>query len=226
MNEQIFESIKEIDLILFISDISIELNEDETNFIKRLEEIKNKYNIPIISLLNKIDKGKNEEKFKFFAENKIINDVIEISANQLNRNLIIEKIYPYIPENPFYYPVDLVSTMYDKEQVVEIVQEKIFLLLFEEVPYSTYVEVLQFKETEDLIEIEANICCEKESQKPIIIGKNAEIVKKIRVMAEKDLKFIFNKKVKLNLFVKVVKNWTKKPFILKEIGFNISKIKK
>ncbi len=225
MNEQIFESIKEIDLILFITDISSSFNDDERNLIAKLEEISIKFNKPIISLLNKIDKGKIEEKSRYFEKGNLFKTAIEISAINLDRNLIIEKILPYIPENPFYYPDDIISTMYDKDQVIEIVQEKIFFMLFEEIPYSTYVEVIQFKESKDSIEVEANICCEKESQKPIIIGKNAQIIKKIRMMSEKDLKFIFNKKVKLNLYVKVVKNWTKKAYILKDLGFNISKIK-
>ena len=80
-----------------------------------------------------------------------------------------------------------------------------------------------FKEDEDKIYIDANICCEKESQKPIIIGKNAEVIKKVRLSAEKDLKFIFGKKVKLNLFVKVSNNWTKNKMILKDMGYNIRK---
>ncbi|HPC38553.1 MAG TPA: GTPase Era [Exilispira sp.] len=226
MNEQIFESIKEIDLILFITDISKEINEDEISLISRLEEIKNKLNKKIVALLNKIDKGKNENKVQFLNQKNLFDKFLEISAISLDKTIFLEQVYPYIPEHPFYYPEDIISTMYDKEQVVEIVQEKLFLNLFEEVPYSTYVEVLQFKETEDLIDIEANICCEKESQKPIIIGKNAEVIKKIRLMSEKDLKFIFGKKVKLHLFVKVVKNWSKNNYILKELGFNVSKIKK
>lgn len=226
MNEQIFESIKEIDLILFITDISKEINEDEISLISRLEEIKNKLNKKIVALLNKIDKGKNENKVQFLSQKNVFDKFLEISAISLDKTIFLEQVYPYIPEHPFYYPEDIISTMYDKEQVVEIVQEKLFLNLFEEVPYSTYVEVLQFKETEDLIDIEANICCEKESQKPIIIGKNAEVIKKIRLMSEKDLKFIFGKKVKLHLFVKVVKNWSKNNYILKELGFNVSKIKK
>ncbi|MEJ5274080.1 MAG: GTPase Era [Spirochaetota bacterium] len=226
MNEQIFESIKEIDLILFITDISKEINEDEISLISRLEEIKNKLNKKIVALLNKIDKGKNENKVQFLSQKNLFDKFLEISAISLDKTIFLEQVYPYIPEHPFYYPEDIISTMYDKEQVVEIVQEKLFLNLFEEVPYSTYVEVLQFKETEDLIDIEANICCEKESQKPIIIGKNAEVIKKIRLMSEKDLKFIFGKKVKLHLFVKVVKNWSKNNYILKELGFNVSKIKK
>ncbi len=226
MNEKIFESIKDIDLIIFITDISIPLSVNENNLIKKLEELYNQYKIPILTLLNKVDKEKNEDKYRFFMTSTFFNDTLEIQAIKLNRKLIIDKIYQYIPESPFYYPEDIVSTMYDKEQVVEIVQEKIFQLLHQEVPYSTYVEVLQFNETEELIEIEANICCEKESQKPIIIGKNAEIIKNIRIKSEKDLKFIFGKKVKLHLFVKVVKNWTKNPYILKELGFNLSKIKR
>jgi GTP-binding protein Era len=226
MNEQIFESIKEIDLILFITDVSEETDQDEITLIFRIEEIKVKLDKKVVALLNKIDKGKNENKIQFLSKKKIFDKFLEISAINLDRSKILEQLYNYIPENPFYYPEDIISTMYEKEQVVEIIQEKIFLTLYEEVPYSTYVEVLQFKETEELIEIEANICCEKDSQKPIIIGKNAEIIKKIRVMAEKDLKFIFGKKVKCHLFVKVVKNWSKNNYILKELGFNPSKIKK
>lgn len=225
MNEQIFESIKEIDLILLITDISKDLDEDELSLIARLEDIKTKTNKKIFGLLNKVDKGKNENKFQFLAQKNLFDQFLEISSINLKRDQILQKIYAYIPYSSFYYPEDIISTMYEKEQVVEIIQEKIFLLLFEELPYSTYVEVLQFDEKEDLIEIEANVCCEKESQKPIIIGKNAEVVKKIRLLSEKDLKFIFGKKVKCNLFVKVVKNWTKNNYILRELGFNSSKLK-
>lgn len=225
MNEQIFETIKEIDLILFITDVSKETDEDEIALISKLEEIKIKLNKKVVALLNKIDKGKNENKIQVLNQKNIFDKSLEISAINLERAKILEELYPYIPINPFYYPDNIISTMYEKQQVVEIIQEKIFLTLYEEVPYSTYVEVLQFNETEDLIEIEANICCEKESQKPIIIGKNAEVIKKIRVMSEKDLKFIFGKKVKCHLFVKVVKNWSKNNYILKELGFNISRAK-
>lgn len=223
MNETIFETIKDIDLILYITDISKNIDEDEKNLLAKLKEIKTKYDKKIIALFNKIDKGKNESKLNYLNENNIFEKILEISAINLDRENLISNISDYIPFNPYYYPDDIISTMYDKDQVVEIVQEKIFLLLHQEVPYSTYVEVLQFKEYDDLIEVEANVCCEKESQKPIIIGKNAEMIKKIRQLSEKDLKFIFGKKVKLNLFVKVVKDWTKKEYILKELGFKIHK---
>ncbi len=222
MNEQIFESIKEIDLILYITDISCQIDEDEKSLITILKDIQKKYNIPIIALLNKIDIGINKEKSQFLEDSKIFENFIQISAIKLDTKQVLDNILKFIPENPFYYPEDIISTMYEKEQVVEVLQEKIFLVLHQEIPYSTYAEVLQFNENEDFIEIDANICCEKESQKPIIIGKNAEIIKKIRKLAEKDLKFIFNKKVKCNLFVKVVKDWTKKDYILKELGFKPS----
>lgn len=225
-NEAIFESIKEIDLIFYITDISVDLNEDEINLLNKVEDLFKNHKKTVICLFNKIDKGINKKKHEVLHQKNFISKYLNISAINLDINQIIETIYNLIPENPFYYPEDMISTMYEKDQVVEIIQEKIFLTLYEEVPYSTYVEVLQFKEDESQIEIDANICCEKESQKPIIIGKNAEVIKKIRKLSEKDLKFIFDKKVRLNLFVKVVKNWTKKEYVLKELGLNISKLRR
>ena len=225
-NEAIFESIKEIDLIFYITDISVDFNEDEINLLNKVEDLSKNHKKTVICLFNKIDKGINKKKQEVLYQKNFISKYLNISAINLDINQVIESIYNLIPENPFYYPEDMISTMYEKDQVVEIIQEKIFLTLYEEVPYSTYVEVLQFKEDESQIEIDANICCEKESQKPIIIGKNAEVIKKIRKLSEKDLKFIFDKKVRLNLFVKVVKNWTKKEYVLKELGLNISKLRR
>ena len=103
--------------------------------------------------------------------------------------------------------------------VQEIIREKIFLHLAQEIPYSATVTVEEYKEFDNKVVIKANIWIERQSQKPIIIGKNGEIIKKIRIESEKEIHQILQKRVVLNLWIKIKKNWRKKKNALKEFGY-------
>lgn len=225
MVEEVLESLEGIDIIIFITDISRPINEDEIKLINVLK----KTNIPKICLLNKKDLNINDEKYKYIDSNKEIFDkIFLISALEgEDVKIVIENLYNYLKEvKQFYYPEDIISDITDREQAEEIIREKVFYFTKNEIPYSTYVEIIQFKENNEYIEIDANIVVEKNSQKPILIGKNGQMIKKIRLAAQKELKNIFGKNIKLKLFVKVEKNWTKNINRLSSLGFNKNVIKK
>ncbi|HNV43562.1 MAG TPA: GTPase Era [Exilispira sp.] len=238
LNDEIFETTTDIDCFLFIMDGSTGITDDEKELLASINELVSKHSKPAIAIVNKTDLGINKEKMDYLRSINLFKQILQISCltdktenQKKDKNLEISQkrenisriIANYLDEQSFFYPEDQLSDISEKEQVEEIIQEKLYLYLHQEIPYKVFSEVLLFKEDEDKIYIDANICCEKESQKPIIIGKNAEVIKKVRLSAEKDLKFIFGKKVKLNLFVKVSNNWTKNKMILKDMGYNIRK---
>lgn len=225
MVEEILESLEGIDLVIFITDISKKIDEDENILLGILKEVK----IPKICLLNKKDLGINKEKYELINSKKTIFDKILLISTLNGEDVknVVENIYVYLKNvEQFYYPEDIISDITDREQAEEIIREEVFYFTKNEIPYSTYIEIIQFLEDEQLIEIDANIVVEKNSQKPILIGKNGQMIKKIRLASQKELKRIFEKKVKLNLFVKVEKNWTKDINHLSNLGFSKTVINK
>jgi len=114
----------------------------------------------------------------------------------------------------------------DREFVQELIREKITLFLQDELPYSIYIEVMEFLESEKKIDISADIVVERDSQKGIVIGNKGKTIKKLREVSEKELTEIYGKKVRLNLFVKIDKNWTKNINKLVDLGYKRDYFKK
>ncbi|MCK4339149.1 MAG: GTPase Era [Candidatus Cloacimonetes bacterium] len=218
MQKSILNSLKDADIIIFISEIVTFPTEYDNQVFKLI----NKSNTKKIVVINKIDLTKEDaiEKANIVLNNFKFGKHFFISVkNGKNIPEVKNEIINLLPFHPPYYPEDDLSTQSIRFLAKEIIREKVFQKLKQELPYSTAVTIEQFSESEDKAEIFANIYVETNSQKRIIIGSGGEVIKKIRQVAERDIRYLINKKVKLHLWIKVRKNWRKKERILKEFGY-------
>ncbi|MDO8518605.1 MAG: GTPase Era [Deltaproteobacteria bacterium] len=133
---------------------------------------------------------------------------------------LIAKIIALLPEGPAYYPTDELTDKSLRYLVAEIIREKAMELTFQEIPYSLAVDIISFKEEEKIVSIEANLVVEQESQKGMVIGKGASLIKEIGIRSRKDIIKLIDNKCFLKLNVKVDKNWTKNPTRLNYYGYS------
>ena len=209
MMREALKSIEDADLNIFITDTSPDNFEKDQEFLKMLENRKN------ILFINKIDLIKKPNLLPMIEKYDNTGLFLEIVPISLikgdNLDKIVDIIFKYLPEGPAFYPEDITSTETERFIVAEIIREKVFLKTREEIPYSTSVAIDYFKEEDNLIRIGATIIVEKDSQKKIVIGSKGSMIKEIGKAAREELEIFLGKKVFLELFVKVVKNWTKNP---------------
>ena len=212
------ESLQDADVFLFIVDIS-----DKSEPSEFLIEKLNKIPIPVLLLINKIDKS-NQKEMDAAVEhwhNLLPKaEILPISAlNAYNTEYILPKLKSLLPENPPYYDKDQFTDKSERFFVNETVREKILLNYEKEIPYSVEVVTELFKEKEGIIFIDSIIYVERETQKGILIGHKGEAIKKVGTEARLDLEKFFAKKIHLNLFVKVKKDWRKNEKDLKNFGY-------
>ena len=212
------ESLQDADVFLFIVDIS-----DKSEPSEFLIEKLNKIPIPVLLLINKIDKS-NQKEMEAAVEhwhNLLPKaEILPISAlNAYNTEYILPKLKSLLPENPPYYDKDQFTDKSERFFVNEMVREKILLNYEKEIPYSVEVVTELFKEKEGIIFIDSIIYVERETQKGILIGHKGEAIKKVGTEARLDLEKFFAKKIHLNLFVKVKKDWRKNEKDLKNFGY-------
>lgn len=218
-------AVPDADLILFLVDGSEPAGKGDTWIAKNLLQT----DIPIIIVMNKVDKIKKTEKveqnllsYKTLFEQNL--PVVKISA-KTGRNIdtLLKNIYKKLPEGDMLYPEDIVTEETMRDVTEEIIREKILLNTSDEIPHSVAVKVEQYQEKEDIDRIVAHIYCEHKSQKGILIGKGGNLLKKIGTEARLELEKIVEKKVYLELQVKVEKDWRKKQNILKNFGYQQEK---
>ena len=211
-------SIQDADVLIFITDI----NEDEMNHKETLEKIQ-KLKIPVICLINKIDLGdqaKAMERISYWQERLPDAYVYLLSAlHGFNIDLLWERILKLIPECPPYYYKEDLSDRPMRFFISEMIREKIFIHCQKEVPYSSQIEIEEYLEEQDIIKIRALIIVERDSQKGIIIGKGGEMLKRIGREARQDIEKFVMKKVFLETFVKVDKDWRTSDTKLKKYGY-------
>ena len=214
-------SIPDADLILFLVDGSEPAGKGDKWICQNLL----KTNIPIIIVMNKVDKvkklGKIDENlltYKTLFEENL--PVVKVSA-KTGRNIdtLIKNIYKKLPEGEPLYPEDIVTEESMRDVTEEIVREKILLNTSDEIPHSVAVKIDNYLEQEEIDKIYASIYCETKSQKGILIGKGGSMLKKIGTEARKELEIITEKKVYLELNIKVEKDWRKKQSALKSFGY-------
>jgi GTP-binding protein Era len=219
MMDFVKESLEDADAVLFITDNS-ETYMDET-IVSRLTAIK----VPLVIVINKVDLSSQDEINKLVhGWKKKVNPagIIPVSALQkFNVEKIVETILPFIPDAPAYFPKEQLSDANERFFVSEIIREKIFMHYQQEIPYSTEVGVEAFKEEGKLVKISAVIFVERDSQKGIIIGRGGEGIKRIGSETRKDIEKALGKKVFLELFVKVEKEWRKNENKLRRFGYSI-----
>lgn len=207
------------DVILFVTDVVEKPGKNE-EYIERI----GKSNVPVIVLINKIDLSNQDEVVKLFDYWSSVfpgADVFSISAQEkFNIDPVFNRILELLPEGPPFFGKDEFTDRNDRFFMQEIIREKILLNFEKEIPYSVEVVVEEFKEQEKIINIRAVINVIRDSQKGIIIGKGGRMIKKIGSEARIDAEEFFDKKIFLELFVKVAKDWRDKERLLKQFGYD------
>jgi GTP-binding protein Era len=211
-------SLKDADILLFITDpFESEMNHKET--LAKIQKLK----IPVFCLINKIDlvdQAKVEERMNYWKEQLPNSEMIPISAlHTFNLEKIWATILELLPESPPYFDKEEISDRPIRFFVSEIIREKIFELCKKEIPYSSQVEIDTYLDEGTLIRIRAVIIVERDSQRGIIIGKGGDMLKRIGTQARKDLEKFLDKKVFLESFVKVDKDWRMSDSKLKKYGY-------
>jgi GTP-binding protein Era len=207
------------DIILYVTDIE-DSRENAAEMVGRLNRLK----IPLLILINKIDLS-NEEVvstlIRDWQEAVPAATIIPISAlEKFNLERIFMLILESLPESPPFYPKDELTDKSERFFVSEIIREKILMNYQQEVPYAVEVEVESFKESGKIINIRSIIYVERETQKGIMIGHQGKALKKVGSTARVDIEKFFGKKVFLELFVKVKKDWRNDGRVLKQFGYN------
>ncbi len=218
-------AVPDADLILFLVDGSEPAGKGDKWIAQNILQT----DIPVIIVMNKVDKTKKLEKveenlltYKTLFEKNY--PVVRISA-KTGRNIdtLLKNIFKALPEGEMLYPEDIVTEETMRDVTEEIIREKILLNTSDEIPHSVAVKVDRYQETDDIDRIYATVFCETKSQKGILIGKGGSLLKKIGTEARLELEKIAEKKVFLGLEVKVEKDWRKKQLSLKNFGYEQEK---
>jgi GTP-binding protein Era len=180
---------------------------------------------PVFLVINKVDKTNKAELLpiiQVFAQERQFNEIIPISAlKRDNLDAILKTIIHYLPEHEAFYPKDIVSEYPERFFVAEFIREKLFEKFREEIPYSTAVEVREFKEREKgKTLINADIIVERDSQKGIVIGKKGEALKEIGTEARREIENFLQHEVFLELHVKVREKWRENETIIRQLGYH------
>jgi GTP-binding protein Era len=210
-------SLVDADIILFVTDINEKY--DENDVLEKLA----KTTSPIAVVINKIDKSNEElvkEKILYWEEKLKPQAIFAVSAlHDHNVPAVMQFIMDNLPEHPAYYDKDTLTDRNERFFVSEIIREKVFKLYDKEIPYSTEVIITAFKDEAKIIRISSEIIVERDSQKNIIIGKAGEMLKKVGTYARKDMEEFLQKKVFLEMFVKVIPDWRNRKNYLKSFGY-------
>ena len=212
-------ALADADVLLYVTDV-VENPEKNMDFLDKVK----KMSIPVLLLINKIDQsdqktlGNIVEKWHSLLPNA---EILPLSAkNKFGVDLLMKRIKELLPDSPPYFAKDQLTDKPAKFFVSEIIREKILLYYDKEIPYSVEVAVERFKEDEQKIHINAVIYVERDSQKGIIIGHQGVALKKVSSEARKALEKFFDKKIFLETFVKVDKDWRSSQRELNHFGYN------
>ncbi|MEW6740867.1 MAG: GTPase Era [Nitrospirota bacterium] len=219
MVKQAKESVKEVDVILFMVE-----PEEPGSGDKFIIDILKDMGKPVFLLINKVDTVKKPlvlPVIEAYSKLYPFKEIIPISALAGDGiDALIKTIVDYLPEGPKYYPDDILTDQLERFMVSEIIREKIIQQTEDEIPYSVAIEINQWSEREDgVVFIQANIYVEREGQKGIIIGKGGARLKTIGTNARLEIEKLLGTKVFLELWVKIKKDWRSSERILKELGF-------
>lgn len=214
-------SLRDVDVILWLVEPSNYVGAGEQHIVKQLEKAK----LPVILIINKIDMVEREKILKYIDTYRKIYDfdeIIPVSALRgTNLSDVIDSIYKYLPYGPMFYDEDTVTDQPKRQIVAEIVREKSLHALDEEVPHGIAVVIESMKDRKkgNMTDIEATIICERESHKGIIIGKGGAMLKKIGSNARYEIERLLECKVNLKLWVKVKKDWRDSDSLMKNFGY-------
>lgn len=214
------QSVNDVDLVLFLTTPDVEIGRGDAFILEQLKDVK----CPVFLVINKVDENTDEniaKSLKNYSEKFNFTEIIPISALKgKNISVLKDIMVKYMPEGPKYYPDDIITDSQERFIVSEVIREKALRLLTEEVPHGIAVDIISMKQDEKgNYSIEANMLCEKESHKGIIIGKDASMLKRITQYAKQDIEKSLGCRIKLKLWVKVRKEWRDSVIALKDLGY-------
>lgn len=214
-------TLEEVDIVTFMVDESMKIGKLDDYILDQLKEI----STPVVLLINKSDKLNEEEietLVQKYSDMNLFKRIIPISAlEDTNIDEYILAMKELLPEGPQYFPDDMITDQPERFIIAEIIREKALLNLDEEVPHGIYVGIdgVKTRDDKDIIDVFANIYCEKDSHKGIIIGKKGQMLKSIGQSAREDIEKLMGSKINLQLWVKVEKNWRDKDNKVKYFGY-------
>lgn len=215
-------ALDEVDVVLFMTDVSEKLGGGDRYIIERLKRTET----PVFLVLNKIDKVHPDDLPPVIETYRGLYDFAEIVPVSAllgsNVSTLLDLIIRYLPEGPMYYPADQVTDHPEQFVCAELIREKILLLTREEVPHSVAVEIESMTRGDNgVVRIGAVIYVERESQKGILIGKNGSMLKEIGTQAREEMERLLGSKIFLELWVKVKKDWRNREAILRSLGYRL-----
>lgn len=213
-------ALDDADVLLYVTDV-VEKTDKNDEFLSKVQRL----TLPVLLLINKIDQTTQTELEKMVDTwHEMLPDaeIYPISAlNNFSIDRVQKRILELLPESPPYFEKDALTDKPARFFVNEIIREKALLLYQKEVPYSIEAIVEEFKEETDIIRIRAIILVERDTQKGIVIGHKGESLKRLGTLARKDIELFFEKKVFLQLYVKVEKDWRNRDNLLKNFGYKL-----
>jgi GTP-binding protein Era len=217
MNKSVTSVFHDVDVVIFMSEPKT-LNEIEIELVKMIPN-----DTPVINLINKIDRVTNKNKIleliDINSELQIFKKIIPASIKlKDNQKIILQEIAEFLPEQDFIFDVEDITDKNERFLAAEIIREKVFRLTGDELPYSIAVEIENFEHKDNLRRIFAIILVDKDSQKPVVIGKDGVKLKRISTESRRDMEKLFQSKIWLEIWVKVQKNWFDDARALKSLG--------
>ena len=220
MDKTASDSIADVDVSMMLFEPYGALNEPEMVLVDALRSSGG----PAIAVINKTDLVKEPADLEARKEELkalgVFDDIYTISVRDNDGcEVLFDALSRYAVEGPHYFPDDAYTDMPEKALVAEVIREKMLMFLYDEIPHGTAVVIEEFKDEKTLLSVRAEIFCERESHKRIIIGKNGEMLKKIGSYAREDAEALFGTKVFLDLWVKVKDNWRDRPTLVANFGY-------
>lgn len=207
------------DVVLFVTECDRKLLDAERAMLESFAA-SGTHCMLVVNKTDKISKAALAQYLSELGDLSGLDSVVPVSAlNKDGTDIIFRVLEPFMVESPHFFPDDMITDQPEKRIFAEIIREKMLRLLDEEIPHGTAVVIEEFREKKGLLSVRAEIFCEKESHKRIIIGKNGAMLKKIGSYAREDAEKIFGVKVFLDLWVKVKENWRDRPSLVAEFGY-------
>ncbi len=214
-------ALTDADVLLYVTDV-LDSAEKNAFFLDKVKKMDHVNTILIINKIDLIDQKRLDELVEFWHKELPNAEIFPISAaEKFGIEQLFEKIKSLLPDSPPFFEKDALTDRPERFFVNEIIREKILLNYDKEIPYAVEVMVEEFKEDDNLIRISAVVFCERDSQKGIIIGKQGAALRKVGTEARKDIEAFFEKKVFLQLYVKVEKDWRNRERKLRNFGYQL-----
>lgn len=213
------KTLSEVDVILWLVEPTTYIGAGEQHIIEQLKHSKT----PVILVINKIDTVKKDDLFvviDVYRKQMEFAEIVPVSAfKKTNTDELIKCIMQYLPYGPAFYDEDTITDQPERQIVAELIREQALRTLNDEIPHGIAVTIESMKEQKNMVEIQATIICERDSHKGIIIGKGGSMLKKIGTNARYGIEDLLERKVNLQLWVKVKKDWRDSDYLLKNFGY-------